>query len=181
MLKLKLQYFCHLRLGKTEGKRRSGQQKDEMVRQHHRLNGHESEQTPGDSEGQGSLVCCSPWGGRESDTTECLNNDNNVKKKCKGEWTCPSPAPNFLMISHCPKLKSQTLSLTPWFSLIWHLSTFPAHLMPFFHIITSILAFLYLLLLWLGIIFSSPGWPLFHPFPSPKCHFLVKVFPNVPR
>ena len=81
MLKLKFQYFCHLRLGKTEGKRRSGQQKDEMVRQHHRLNGHESEQTPGDSEGQGSLVCCSPWGGRESDTTECLNNDNNVKKK----------------------------------------------------------------------------------------------------
>ena len=33
-----------------------------MVRQHHGLNGHESEQTPGDSEGQGSLVCCSPWG-----------------------------------------------------------------------------------------------------------------------
>ena len=32
-----------------------------MVRQHHRLHGHESEQTPGDSEGQGSLACCSPW------------------------------------------------------------------------------------------------------------------------
>jgi len=35
---------------------------DEIVRCHHRLNGHESEQTPGDSEGQGSLVHCSPWG-----------------------------------------------------------------------------------------------------------------------
>ena len=39
---------------------------DEMVGWHHRLNGHEFEQTQGDSEGQGSLVCCSPWGGRES-------------------------------------------------------------------------------------------------------------------
>ena len=35
---------------------------DEMVRWHHRLNGHEFEQTPGDSEGQGSLACCSSWG-----------------------------------------------------------------------------------------------------------------------
>ena len=35
-----------------------------MVRWHHRLNGHEFEQTLGDSEGQGSLVCCSPWGRR---------------------------------------------------------------------------------------------------------------------
>ena len=35
-----------------------------MVGWHHRLNGHESEQTPGDSEGQGSLACCSPWGHR---------------------------------------------------------------------------------------------------------------------
>ena len=35
-----------------------------MVGWHHRLNGHEFEQTPGDSEGQRSLVCYSPWGGR---------------------------------------------------------------------------------------------------------------------
>ena len=45
-----------------------------MVRQHHRLNGHELEQTPGDGEGQGSLACCSPQGHKESDTTERLNN-----------------------------------------------------------------------------------------------------------
>ena len=43
---------------------------EEMVGWHHRLNGHESEQTQGDSEGQGSLACCSPWGHKESDTTE---------------------------------------------------------------------------------------------------------------
>ena len=52
-------------LGKIEGKRRKGQQK--MIRQHHRLNRHESEQTPGDSKGQGNLVCCSPQGYKESD------------------------------------------------------------------------------------------------------------------
>ena len=44
---------------------------DEMVGWH-RLNGHEFEQTQGDSEGQGSLACCSPWGHKESDTTEKL-------------------------------------------------------------------------------------------------------------
>ena len=46
---------------------------------HHRLNGHEFEQTPEDGEGQGSLVCYSPCGCKESDTTEQLNNSNNNK------------------------------------------------------------------------------------------------------
>ena len=40
---------------------------------HHQLHGHESEQTPGDGEGRGRLVCCSPWGCEESDMTEHLN------------------------------------------------------------------------------------------------------------
>ena len=47
-----------------------------MIRWHYRLNGHEFEQTLGDSEGQGSLVCCSPLGRRESDVTEGLNNNS---------------------------------------------------------------------------------------------------------
>ena len=42
---------------------------DEMVGWHHRLNGHEFEQTLGDGEGHGSLVCCSPWGLKELDMT----------------------------------------------------------------------------------------------------------------
>ena len=46
---------------------------DEMVGLHHQLNGREFEQIEGDSEGQGSLVCCSPWGHKESGTTEELN------------------------------------------------------------------------------------------------------------
>ena len=55
-----------------------GTREDEMVGWHHRLNGHEFEQTLGDGEGQGSLVCCSPWGHKESDTTERLNRNNNL-------------------------------------------------------------------------------------------------------
>ena len=43
---------------------------DEMVGWHHRRNGHEFEQTPGVGDEQGSLVCCSPWGRRESDISE---------------------------------------------------------------------------------------------------------------
>ena len=46
---------------------------DEMVRWHHQLNGHEFEQALGVGDEQGSLVCCSPWGHKESDMTERLN------------------------------------------------------------------------------------------------------------
>ena len=45
-----------------------------MVGWHHQLNGHEFEQAPGDGEEKGSLVCYSPWGQKESDMTEQLNN-----------------------------------------------------------------------------------------------------------
>ena len=48
---------------------------DEITGWHHRLNGHEFEQTLGDGEGQGSLVCCSPWIYKELDMTERLNNN----------------------------------------------------------------------------------------------------------
>ena len=50
---------------------------DEMVGWHHRFNGHELGQTPGDGEGQGSLAGCSPWGREESDMTWVLNSNNN--------------------------------------------------------------------------------------------------------
>ena len=48
---------------------REGATENEMVGWHHWLNGHEFEQTRGDSEGQGSLACCSSWGHKELDTT----------------------------------------------------------------------------------------------------------------
>ena len=88
-LMLKLQYFGllmwradslekTLMLGKTEGRRRGWVREDEMVGWHHRLNGHEFEQTPGGSEGQGSLACCSPWSCKESGKTELLNSDDST-------------------------------------------------------------------------------------------------------
>ena len=80
MLKLKLQYFGHLTqstdslekilmLGKIDGRSRRGVTEDKMVGWHHQISGHEFEQTSGDSEGQGSLACCSSWVRKESDTT----------------------------------------------------------------------------------------------------------------
>ena len=48
-----------------------------MAGWHHLSDGHELGQTPEDSEGQGSLACCSPWGHKESDTTEQLKNNHH--------------------------------------------------------------------------------------------------------
>ena len=61
--------------GKDWGQEEKGETEEEMVGWHHQPNGREFEQAPGDSEGQGSLVCCSPWGHRDSDMTERLNNN----------------------------------------------------------------------------------------------------------
>ena len=91
MLKLKLQYFGHLiqrddslektlMLGKIEGKRRKGRQRMRW------LDGITDlmdmsllEHAPGIGDGQGSLACCSPWGRKESDMTEQLNDNEIVK------------------------------------------------------------------------------------------------------
>ena len=51
-----------------------------MLGWHHQLDRHEFEQALGDGDGQGILVCCSPWGHRESDTIEWLNNNNKRKQ-----------------------------------------------------------------------------------------------------
>jgi len=56
---------------------------DDMVGWYHGQNRHEFEQAPGDGEGQGSLVCCSPWGCKESDTTEQLNNSDKKTARLK--------------------------------------------------------------------------------------------------
>ena len=89
-LKLKLQYFGHLMwranslemtlmLEEIEGRMKRGWEKMRW------LDGitnsmHEFEQDPGDGEGQGSLVCCSPWGCKKSDTTEQMNSNNKNEK-----------------------------------------------------------------------------------------------------
>ena len=56
--------------GRDWGQEEKGMTEDEMAGWHHGVDGREFEQTPGDGEGQGSLVCCSPWGHKELDTTE---------------------------------------------------------------------------------------------------------------
>ena len=56
---------------------------DEMVGLHHQLHEHEFEQTPGVGDGQGGLVCCSPWGCKESDTTEQLNCTETKSKQAQ--------------------------------------------------------------------------------------------------
>ena len=61
--------------GKDSRQEEKGMTEDEMVGWHHRFNGHEFEQAPGDGKGQGSLVWCNPWGCKESDMTERLNNN----------------------------------------------------------------------------------------------------------
>ena len=66
-------------LGNIDGRRRRVIE-DEMVGLHHRLNRHEFEQTPGDSEGQHSLAHYSPWGHKESNMTLQPNNNSNKVK-----------------------------------------------------------------------------------------------------
>ena len=61
--------------GKDLGQEEKGTTEDEIVGWHHGLNGHEFEQTLGDSEGQGSLACCSPRGHKELNVTEQLNSN----------------------------------------------------------------------------------------------------------
>ena len=88
MLKLKLEYFGHFShksrlIGKDPGagkdwRQEKGITENEMVRWHHWLYGHEFEQALGDGEGQGSIVFCNPWGHKESDKTEQLNNNSNL-------------------------------------------------------------------------------------------------------
>ena len=63
--------------GKDWRQEEKGTTEDEMIGWHHWLNGDEFEQAPGDGDGQGSLVCCSPWGRKESDVTKQLNNSNH--------------------------------------------------------------------------------------------------------
>ena len=58
---------------------------DEMVGWHHQLNRHEFEQTLGESEGQGNVVCCSPWGHKESDTLQLNNNNLDSLKELKAK------------------------------------------------------------------------------------------------
>ena len=72
--------------GKDWGQEEKGATEDEMVGWHQQPNGHEFEQTLKDSEGQGSLACCSPCGHKELDTTEWLNNNKGLRWRVGGDY-----------------------------------------------------------------------------------------------
>ena len=69
----------------------------EMIGWHHLLNGPEFEQAPEDGERQGSLACCSPWGHKESDMTECWDNNKTVNSHTK----CSSEEKGCMMTGSC--------------------------------------------------------------------------------
>ena len=83
--------------GKYWNREKKGMTENEMVGWHHWFNGHEFEQTLGDTEGQGSLVCCSSWDHKGSDTTEWLDSHNTWKNKFSKENQnhifCPTGRP----------------------------------------------------------------------------------------
>ena len=81
---------------------------DEVAGWHHRLNGHEFEQTRGDSERQGSLACCSPWSGKGSETTEQLNNNN----------ICLRPL-NILKINYSSSFLNVNLLVSQSYPTLW--------------------------------------------------------------
>ena len=82
--------------GKDWRQEENGMTEDEMIGWHHQLDGHEFEQAPGVGDGQGGLACCSPWGHKESDTTERLNWTEDPKLSRSGyswghgesSWPC---------------------------------------------------------------------------------------------
>ena len=76
---VQVSYYQAVSFAACKAEEETGTTEEEMVRWHHRLNGHEFKYTSGDGEGQGSLACCRPWGCQESDTTEQLNNSNKAE------------------------------------------------------------------------------------------------------
>ena len=100
-----------------------GMTEDEMVEWHHRFNGHEFEQALGYGEGQGSLVCCSPWGCKELNTRERLN---KIVRKSRHWCLAPSQVwhPDQIWPSRaekglhlCPSGREPSLAGSPWKTL----------------------------------------------------------------
>ena len=114
--------------GKDWRQEEKGMTEDEMVGWYHWLNGHEFEQAPADSEGQGSLACCSLWGHKESDMTEQLNKQQIPKilnkasltilflENEQGEWSLVLEGKKRFWLSNnvVQSLSHIWLSATPW-------------------------------------------------------------------
>ena len=88
-----------------------GMTEDEMVGWHHQLNGHDCEQTPGDSEEQGSLACWSPWDHKESDRTEWTGHQGD--KSWLEAWIL---SPNFWSSKWRVRLEVELTTNDLWFN-----------------------------------------------------------------
>ena len=105
--------------GKDWGQEEKGMTEDEMIGWHRWLNGHEFEQTPGDGEGQRSLVCCGPWGRKDSVTAQQLNSKPWMKPtRLSVAWSLPPSSASFLATPH----------LKIYSPIILNASTVPPHL-----------------------------------------------------
>ena len=83
-----------------------------MVGWHHWRDGNEFEQAPGVYDGEGSLVCCSPWGRKESDITEQLNWTDSQRSKSRKEGKCIQIATKIVEAS--VQTTRKTIALTRW-------------------------------------------------------------------
>ena len=99
-------------LGKIEGRRRQGTTEDELVGWHHLINGREFEQTLGDGEGWARLMCCSPRGHKESDTTEQLKTNHGNQDILSIIFRCmKGDRSNLGELFHCVSILKSNLSL----------------------------------------------------------------------
>ena len=102
--------------GKDWRQEEKGMTEDEMIELHHRLSGHEFEQTPGDSEGQGSLVCCSPWGSQK------VGHNLAIEQKQQSQW----------WVGSRPSVTQPTTCHTSSLPALWSLPCLPLTPSPFF-------------------------------------------------
>ena len=116
-----------------------------MVGWHHQLTGYEFEQALGDGEGQGSLACCSPWGCKESDTTEQLNWTDRLMDYNK----CTTTSVTFQCCVIFGQLSSLILELL-FMNILEHIN----HLSQFSHSVCPTL--------WDPMDCSTPGFPVHH-------------------
>ena len=109
--------------GRNWGQEEKGTTEDEMTGWHHRLDGHESEWTPGVGDGQGGLACCHSWGRKELDTTEWLNWTELRRSYEEGngnslQYSCLEKSHERRRLGGCSPWDSQESSPTPQFKSI---------------------------------------------------------------